>query len=112
MLSCCYKGISHAIAIRERVYLIFAAATRQVVERMAHLYSVVHEDPIACRRAEDIGRVYRDVRRYLELCAKLCIICAQPHACRMKLEGLGTRLLQTAALQCLIQLSMLCKALY
>ncbi len=50
-------GISHAIAIRERVYfrLVFAAATRQVDERMAHLL-VVREDPVACRRAENIGR--------------------------------------------------------
>ncbi len=30
--------------------LVFAAATRQVDERMAQLYSVVHEDPVACRR--------------------------------------------------------------
>ncbi len=36
--------------------LVFAAATRQVDEQMAHLYSVVHEDPVACRRAENIGR--------------------------------------------------------
>ncbi len=34
--------------------IVFAAA---VDERMAHLYSVVHEDPLACRRAENIGRV-------------------------------------------------------
>ncbi len=35
---------------------VFAAATRQVDEWMAHLYSVVHEDPVVCRRAENIGR--------------------------------------------------------
>ncbi len=30
--------------------LVFAAATRQVDERMEHLYSVVREDPVACGR--------------------------------------------------------------
>ncbi len=36
--------------------LVFAAATRQVDELLAHLYSVVHEDPVDCRRPEIIGK--------------------------------------------------------
>ncbi len=36
--------------------LVFAAA---IDEQMAHLYSVVHEDPVASRRAENIGRAIK-----------------------------------------------------